>query len=216
MKNTKSTTQKATFTGAYSEETSSLEFLSDFEGNIFTSPVNVVLTNLAPEFELNIFMPLGKRIIIFEQDFTLKGIGRITRTVKIRNTGVDLTAAKNKLYSRNVCCTFPWLDEAIDPENPEKLVGADGAEVLDGVFSYNGLTTNDGANITSVQVVEIGEEGASPNQDETDQFTLDIKAPFIIGGEPRVVVGTNPDSKMGTVLSIKFKLEKLGGGAPGS
>lgn len=210
---TKTTQQKAGYTSAYAEETNGLEILTDFEGNLTTSPVNVILTQAAPIFEFHIFMPLGKRIIIFEQDFIIKGVGRIIRKVKIRNTGIDLTLPKQKIYTRNVCCAFDWLDEGIQPDNPEKLISAGGAEIIDGVFAFVQISNDDGAAIASEQIVEIGEEGASPILAESSEFVLDIKAPFIIGGEPRLV-GTAPDDKQGTLLSIRFELQTIGGGAP--
>ena len=158
-------------------------------------------------------MPLDKMIIIYEQQFSILGVGRIIRNVHIRNTGIDLTLAKKKNYTRNLCCSFDWLDEGIQPDNPDKLMSGGGAEIIDGVFVFEQISNNDGVDIASPLVIEIGEEGASPILTASEDFVIDIKSPFIIGGEPRLV-GTDPNDKMGTLLSIRFELQAIGGGAP--
>ena len=209
--NTKNTSAKAERTNANANEKRNLDDLTSFAGNLFQLSNGVALDENTTVKYINLIVPFGKKAIIFNQQLSIRGIGRVVRTITVRDTGVDIDAAKALIYGRNLEVSFDWLGEGLDADNTKKLVLPNGSDRLDGVFINEDAAAGDGVNIAAVLAAVVGVEGANPIQSTTGSLIEFFELPFVTIGEPAVI---GSGDRMGTIYTIKLELFSVAGGVP--
>lgn len=208
---TKNTDPKAIRTGANSLEKRNLDDLTSFAGNLFQLSNGIALDENTTVKYINLVVPFGKKVIIFNQQLSVRGIGRIVRTITVRDSGIDIDAAKALIYGRNLEVSFDWLGEGLDADNTKKLVLPDGSNRIDGVFVNEDGGADDGENIAAVLAAIVGVEGANPIQSSTGSLVEFFELPFVTIGEPAVI---GSGDRMGTIYTIKLELFAIAGGVP--